>query len=122
MTTDFFSVYPHNTIREVIKKIREETPDFSFLTYTYVLNESQQLVGVLNLHELLLQQPDTPVYKVMIQNLIVIHLTTPLEIALKKLIKYKLFALPVVNKRKNLLGVVTFDDVSEFMLKNDRIF
>lgn len=118
ITTDFICVHSYNTVKEVIEKVKKETADFRFLTYVYVLNESEQLVGVFNLHELLLQQSDTPVYKFMVQNLTVIHLTTPEEIALKKMIKYKLFALPVVNKEKKLLGIVTSDDIYGFMLKN----
>lgn len=115
ITTDFVSVSSQTSVKEVIDKLRKETFDFRFLTYVYVLNEAEQLVGVFNLHELLLQPHDAPVYKFMVQNLIVIHLTTPEEIAWKKLIKYKLFALPVVNIEKKLLGIVTFDDVSESM-------
>ena len=124
ITTDFLYVSSDQTVKEVIDKLKKYTADFSFLTYVYVLNDSKQLSGVFNLHELLLHDLDTPVYKFMIQNLIVIHLTTPEEIALKKLVKYKLFALPVVNKEKKLLGIISFDDISKFILKkqNERIF
>ncbi len=116
ITTEYFFVGPNNTVREVISRLRRETMNFSFLTYVYVLNEHHQLVGVFNLHELLLQQSDTPVYKFMLPNCIVVHLTTPEEIVLKKMIRYKLFALPVINKDKKLLGIVTFDDVSDLLL------
>jgi len=47
------------------------------------------------------------------QNLITVYLTTPIELALRKMIKYKISALPVIDKEKKLLGVVAFDDLSE---------
>lgn len=116
MTSDYLTVSSDFTVKEVIEKIRKEASDFPFLYAIYVLNKKDQLVGVFNLHELLLQSPDTPVYKFMIQNLIVVYLTTPTEIAIKKLLKYQLSALPVVDKERRLLGIITFDDLTELIL------
>jgi len=53
----------------------------------------------------------------MTQNIIVIHLTTPVEIAVKKMLKYKLSALPVIDMEKQILGIVTIDDVTEYLLE-----
>jgi len=47
------------------------------------------------------------------QNLITVYLTTPINLALRKMIKYKISALPVIDKEKRLLGIITFDDLSE---------
>jgi len=103
------------TVSEIISLLKKETKDFSYLSYVYFVNKQQQLVGVCNLHELLLQNPGTPAYRFMTQNVIVIHLTTPEEIALNKLLKYQLYALPVLDDNKFLLGIVTLDNVMDFM-------
>jgi len=113
LTTDYLTVSPENTVGEVIKKIKKETGDFYFLYNIYVVNKDKQLIGVFNLHELLLQELTTPVFKFMITNLIVIHLTTSKEIAVKKMIKYKLTTLPVIGNQKRIVGIVTFDDLFE---------
>ncbi len=120
MTTEYITVSPEDTVIEVIKKIKKEAADFYFLNYIYVVNKEKQLVGVFNLHELLINELNTPVYKFMIQNIIVIHLTTPQQIALKKMLKYKLAALPVIDKEKYLLGIVTIDDLGEIFLNKIR--
>lgn len=116
VTSEYFTVYPNDTAREVINKIKKESSDFSFLPYIYVINDQNQLTGVFNLHELLLQDENAPVYKFMYQNLTVIHLTTPGEIAVRKLFKYKLSALPVIDKDKKIIGIVTIDDLAEIIL------
>lgn len=113
MTTQYFTVSPSFTVRDVLSKIKKEASDFSFLDYVYVLNQEEKLVGVFSLHELILQNPEASVYKFMIQNLIVIHLTTPKEIALNKMFKYRINTLPVIDKDRQLLGIVAFDDLSE---------
>jgi CBS domain-containing protein len=64
---------------------------------------------------MLLHDKNMPVYKFMTQEVIVIHLTTPEVIASKKIIKYKLNALPVIDKQKQIIGIVTLDDLSGFL-------
>ena len=117
ITTEYFYVKPDNSVRQVIDKIREVARDFSALDYVYVINKQDELVGVVSLHELLLQNLDTPVYTFMTQNVIVIHFTTPEEIVIKKMLKYKLYALPVIDEGKHIQGIITLDDVTPSILK-----
>ncbi|MDH7476153.1 MAG: CBS domain-containing protein [Microgenomates group bacterium] len=116
MSVEFIAVKPENTVGEVVQMIKKKAIDFSYLTTIYVINDKEELVGVFSLHELLLQELTTPVYRFMIQNLVVIHLTSPKEIVLKKMLKYNLQVLPVVDDQKRLLGVVTIDDLKDIIL------
>jgi len=120
LSLEYLGVSPSKTVADVKNIIKKETTDFYFLPYVYVVNEKKQLIGVFSLHELLLQNDTDFVYKFMNQNLITIYLTTPVELALRKMIKYKISALPVIDKEKKLLGIVTFDDLSEKLY--ERIF
>src|SRR3989338_5169732 len=117
ITTEYLTVGPDDTVRQVIDKIKKETVDFSSLYCIYVVNKEKQLSGVVNLLEILRQDLDMPLYKFMTQNLVVIHLTTPIEIAMKKFLKYQLSALPVINQDKRIEGVVNFDDVASYILE-----
>ena len=47
---------------------------------------------------------------------IVIHLHTSLYSVFRKLIKYKLAALPVVDVNKKIIGMITMDDIGENFL------
>ncbi|MBI4004567.1 magnesium transporter [Candidatus Roizmanbacteria bacterium] len=117
LTTEYLTVSPDNTVREVIDKIRKESAAFSLLNYIYVLNKEEKLIGVFGLHELLMQNLDAVVYKFMIPNVVVIHLTTPEEIAIAKMMKYKLHALPVIDGEQHILGIVAIDDLSDVILE-----
>lgn len=119
LTTEFLTVEPDETIKEVKEKIRKQTADFYNLTYVYVVNKDQQLVGVFDLHEFLLHHQDTQVYKFMTQRLVTIHLNTPMTVAFRKIVKYKLYALPVVDKDKHIVGLVIYDDIVDLHLKGD---
>lgn len=115
ITSEYLSANSNLTAYEIINQIKKDTRNFSYMNYVYFLNNNSKLVGVCNLHELLLQDSDTPAYKFMTQNVVVIHLTTPEEIAIKKMLKYKIYALPVLDDSKNMLGIVTLDDVMDFI-------
>jgi magnesium transporter len=111
LTSEFLTVKSTSTVREVISKIKKETADFYYLNPIYVVNNEDQLIGVFNLHELIMQDLDVEVYKFMLQNLIVLHLTSPKEIVLRKFLKYKLYILPVIDSNKKILGVVSLHDL-----------
>ncbi len=118
LNTENLTVLSSDRVKDVTAKINEKTREYFVLFYVYVLNEKEELVGVFNLHELLLQKHETPVYKFMHQNLITIHLNTPEAIVLRKLVKYKLYSLPVINKENKIIGAVTFDDVIDSGIKH----
>lgn len=117
MTTEYLQVKPETTVKDTLNIIKEKTSDFSFFTTIYVVNEKNQLIGVFNLHELLLQHSDTPVFQFMHQNLIVAHLSTPKKLVVLKMFKYNLQALPVVDEKKQLVGIITIDDLSDYILR-----
>jgi len=117
ITSEYFYVDSQMTVFQILNRIKTETTDFSLLNYIYVINQEKQLIGVINLHELLLQSDDVVVFKFMTQNVIVVHLTTPEEIVVKKMLKYHLVALPVIDVNKKILGIITLDDVGDFILK-----
>jgi magnesium transporter len=110
-------VQPEERAKDILQKIVKETAEFSVLNNIYVTNTQNELIGVFNLHELILQDPITPVYRFMIQNVVVLHVTTPIEIAFNKMEKYKLASIPVINKNKNIIGVVAISDIIPFILE-----
>lgn len=115
LTTEFLTVPSTYTSNDVISSIKNLTADFGFFAAVYVVNDKKQLIGVFNIHELLLQNLDTPVYKFMIQNIIEIRLTTPIEIAVRKMLRYRLPAIPVVDNDKHILGIITFDQIVDYI-------
>jgi CBS domain-containing protein len=118
ISSDYFTVAPTETPKEIIKKMRLSSIDYTsqdYIDYIYVVNQKKQLIGVFNLHELLMQSDETPVYKFMSQNLIEAHLKTPLEMIVYKIVKYKLHALPIVDSNKELIGIIPFDNISDII-------
>jgi len=116
ITSEFLVVRPEDSVRQIIDEVRSKTADFSSLDYIFVVNKTRELVGVFSLHNLLMQDLDTPVYKFMTQNVIIVHLTTPKEIVIKKMLKYELYALPVIDDQKHMEGLITLDDLDLYKI------
>lgn len=117
LNSEFITCKVGVTAGYVINQIRKEATDITNLFYVYVTNDNEQLVGVFNLHELIIQPVDTPIYKFMIQNVIVIHLNSPINTVIRKMAKYHLYELPVVDKDKKIIGLVNMDDIGEYYLE-----
>lgn len=117
MSTRFITVLSDITVRKALDEIRNETRDFSNMFYLFIKNSNNQLIGVISLHELLMQNMDDPVYKVMRQNIVVVRLTTPKEIAVQKMLKYHLYAVPVIDENRTMIGIVSLNNASEDIIK-----
>lgn len=117
LSTNWLSVPADTTVKSILEKIKKETEDFSELLYIYVVNKENQIVGALNLYELLMHKSETPVLKIMNQTLILGRLTSPKEIIMNKLLKYHLYAIPIVNENRNILGIVSLQDIAEQVIE-----
>lgn len=117
MTTEFMVFNAEDSVRKVLDRIRRESEKYDTLSYGYVVNKKEELIGVFSLHELLLQPYNNQILKFMNQNVMVIYLTTPRSIAIRRMLKYKLRSIPVIDNHRKILGIVTFDDVVEPILE-----
>jgi len=117
ITSEYFAIGVNHTVGDVIELIKDSAEEISYLPYIYITNEENELVGVINIHDLFVHSRETAIRDLMEQNLIVIHVTTPKDIAVKKMLRYKVYALPVTDNAKHLEGVVRFDDLAERVLE-----
>lgn len=111
-TNEYLTAYPEETAGTIRRRVKD-TPENASVSYVYVVNKRNELTGVFNLHELIIQDADNLVYKFMVPNVSAVYLTTPVEIAIKKMLKYKICALPIINEKQHILGIVNLDDLVE---------
>lgn len=109
MNPDFFSVPVDSTVEWTVSALQKFSGRESIF-YIYVV-EGKQLVGVLPLRTMAISDPKTPVRDIMKKTVIMVQAMSDQEEAAQMVSQYKLLALPVVNENKELLGVITVDDV-----------
>lgn len=110
MTTDFVAVHAGLTAEQTIRTLRQIAHEAETIFYVYVTDDDDRLVGVFSLRELILAQPETPVAEFMERRVVTVRLLDPQEEVAKVVAKYNLLAVPVVDDRGWLQGIVTVDD------------
>lgn len=110
MTTEFITVQEEQTIEEVLRFLRENTPPESAY-YLYVESKDGRLVGVVSLRTLVTKPLTAKVGDVMYREVISVPEDMDQEEVARLFEKYSFLVLPVVDKEGHLLGVITLDDV-----------
>jgi magnesium transporter len=105
-----FQLNEETTCREAIASVQEAS-DHEQIHYVYVLNEAEQLTGVVSLRSLLTHTPSTRLIELMSRDVISVSPQTDQEEVARIAGRYGLLAVPVVDEQRRLLGIVTIDDV-----------
>jgi Mg/Co/Ni transporter MgtE len=116
MTTEFAAVSEELTAHQILNKFKEIAEEVESIYYIYALSKSGDLSGVISLRELLLADPDEKLEDFMTKELITVDVMEEEHEVAKKIAKYNLIVLPVVNSKNNLEGMVTIDDAIDIVL------
>jgi len=116
MTTDFVSLPSALTVEETINRLRESAPDAETIYYLYVVDLNDAIVGILTLRSLLTSQPSTMISDIMIKNIIAVSPEMKQRTVADIISKYNLLAVPVIDENKKILGIITVDDVIDFII------
>jgi len=111
MTTRVVRIPDGWTVAEAVKRIRSSKDDDDKFFYVYCVDDRGRLTGVVNLRDLLLAEPDTPIADIMNRDLVAIRVGMDQEDVAREFDRYDHVALPVLDEGDRLLGVVTIDDV-----------
>jgi magnesium transporter len=115
MTPAFIAVAPDVRVDYVIAGLRRVAGEAMPLSYVYVVDATDHLLGVLPLHSLVLSPGTTLVRDLMIRDPIRVRADTEAVVAARLLRDRNLLALPVVDDEDRLLGVITIDDAIEVL-------
>jgi CBS domain-containing protein len=113
MTTTFFSQPPHATVEQALEALRREAGDLDVIYYIYVEDSQGQLVGAVNLRELLTSDPQAPLESIMVKRVVTAALDDKKSDIADLFAKYGLRALPVVDKEGRIHGVIRFKSLLE---------
>jgi CBS domain-containing protein/sporulation protein YlmC with PRC-barrel domain len=116
MTTEYLSLPPDISVDDAIKELRLAAPDVETVYYLYVLDEQERLVGVVTLKDLVLARPEAMIGDIMRSPVKALPLDAGQKDVAEFISKYNLLAAPVVDEHSVLRGIITVDDVVDFLL------
>ena len=113
MTPDLVTINRGWTISQVLDHVRRVGKDSETLNVLYVTDDEDHLLDDIRIREILLAPPDRTVEELMDQRYVALSVTDREADAVAVFRKYDRTALPVIDGRQVLLGVVTIDDVMD---------
>ena len=116
MTTEFVAVHAELTAQQATEEIRPTAAGVETIYYIYITTTEGTLVGAISLRELLLARPEEKLAAFMHTDLVTVNEKEGQRDVAKKVAKYNLLALPVVDDEKTLKGIVTVDDALDMVL------
>lgn len=111
MTTDVAALRSDWTVAATLDFLRELGDATETLHYLYVIDANRTLVGVVPLRNLLLAKATARIESIMIPEVVTVPVNADQEQLAAMIARYDLIAMPVVDARNRLLGVVTVDDM-----------
>ena len=115
MTSSFLALRRRMTAAELLQAIHDWKPETEASYWIFVVNQHGQLSGVVNMRQLIVAEPQTPISEIMDSQVITVPAGTDQEEVARLMSRYDLLALPVVDANKLLLGVITVDDVIDVL-------
>jgi len=111
MTTEYLEVPETYAVYQALDLVKDKIPQLVTIYYLYVVNESKKLIGSTTLRSLIGASPRDSVMQTIFPKPVFVYTHTPIKEVAFLMEKYKVSALPVVNKEKILQGIITVDDV-----------
>ena len=121
MTPEYVAVRPDWTVERVVEHIRKVAPQKETVNYLYVIDGSGRLLDHIELRDIVLAPAGSTVADLMAGPTEEPALTAweDQETAVELFKKYDLGALPVVDGRGIMVGIVTGDDVLDLQEEED---
>lgn len=116
MQKEFFQAHVEWTVRRAIMELRKQAEDVEKVYNIFVVNEAEQLVGVLSLKRLIFADTRTTIEELyQSKNIIKVTTSDSAEEVARIMEKYDLVSIPVVDYQNKLVGRITLDDVVDYI-------
>ena len=114
MTTNYVSIDLGSTVAEGMAALRDAT-EAETVYYLYLVTAAHRLHSVASLREMLRADQAAQLADVATENVISVLPTLDQEDVARRMAKYDLTAMPVVDERGAFLGIITVDDVIDVL-------
>jgi magnesium transporter len=111
MNSDVLSLQRDFSIKKSILLLQKNGDQKDVLHRIYVTNREGVLVGYVNVEDLVINKPETPITRIIHQNELTINVHEDQEDIARQMEHYGLVSAPVVDEHGRFLGAVTADEI-----------
>ncbi|WP_339022899.1 magnesium transporter [Spiroplasma endosymbiont of Crioceris asparagi] len=111
MSTEFISLNENLDVKECKKILKIKLKEFNEVKEFYVVNDYNMLIGTITLKEIFFESDSTKIKDIMETRIISLKTNQDQEEIVELFKKYEVTAMPIVDEKNVLVGVITVDDV-----------
>lgn len=116
MNTRFAAIGTNMSVTESLASLKEQAlGDVETIYNIYVLDEKAKLVGVISLRNLIVAEPYERVGEIMKTDFVKAYESEDQEVVARRIAKYDLNTIPVVEEGEVLKGIITVDDIVDII-------
>ncbi|MBI4510944.1 MAG: magnesium transporter [Deltaproteobacteria bacterium] len=115
MTTNFVALPADITVAHAIENVRKSAEEMETIYDAYAVDPHGTLLGTVSLRQLVLAPADKTIADVMEPNVIAVDVEADQEEVARVIAKYDFLALPVIDRSRRIVGIVTVDDVVDVL-------
>ncbi|WP_111640728.1 magnesium transporter [Marinimicrobium alkaliphilum] len=113
MTSGYVTIPSRVAASDALAILRYTAPRAETIYQLYVIDGVGKLVGVVSLRDIILARPNTRIHDLISTEIISAPTDMSQEEVAKLISRYDLLALPVLDERERLVGIVTYDDAMD---------
>ena len=117
MSTDVLTLSHDYTVADTIKLLQRVQPKREIHHVLFVLDKDHNLLGFINLEDLLLNKPTERISSFMRQNELVVRADEDQENVAKEMVHYGLTTVPVVSDDNKFLGVISTEELVDVLVE-----
>lgn len=117
MTTEYIALNSNLIIEDAIKKIKEIVPRTELIDTIFVVNENKELIGTAELRDILVAPANQKLEEITNDHFVYVEPEVDQEEVALIASKYDLTAIPVLNKKGAMLGIITIDDIVDVLVE-----
>jgi len=115
MTTEVTALAEDLTVEQAVAELRRLNEELEQMFYVYVIDRRRHLVGVLSMRDLILSKPEKRLNQIMRPHVSSVPATMDQEKVAQIMRRANYLAMPVVDDRNRLVGLITLDDVVDVL-------
>ena len=111
MSVDFVTIRDSYTVAQAMRAIRRQGKLAETINWCYVVTDDKSLIGSIGLKEILFAKDEVPVVEIMDHDVYYVYTHDDQEEAARLISKYDITCIPVIDSAKQVLGIITVDDI-----------
>jgi len=118
MSTDYMTLSRDMTIKEATNYIVTSSREQDYIDTIFVENSDKEIVGLIDLKQLIMTRSGKKIFEVMVEDIQYVYEYETIEKAIEAVQDYDRNCLPVLNSKKQIIGIITADDVFDEIVES----